>query len=212
MIYFRMVSASLLVAAFWAHKWLSPEWGWESSLLEWTQVCILAIGLVLSWTVFSSYKIINNQIRYFGLFTTPCWLLLIGRELSWGRVFYPIGIEAAKGPYFPALKELWFGPYVYPLNTIIISVWLFAIVKYKLYMIPIRMVRQGVFPWLNFLLTLFSSAVVYVAEKQLHLPITEEIAETIVYAGLIVLTLQVKYALIKINYLKDIYASNYLRI
>lgn len=203
MLYYRSITLLFLIASFWAHRWLPPEWGWENSLLEWAQVVLLVIGLVLSWIVFSTFNAKNKQIHYFGLFTTPCWLMLIGRELSWGRVFYPIGIEAAKGPYFPALKELWFGPFVYPFNTAIMLLWLFAIIKYKLYMIPVKMIRERLFPSINFLLILVGAIIAHIAEHHINLPITEEISETVVYIGLIIVTLQIKHNLLINDYLAD---------
>lgn len=39
------------------------------------------------------------------------FLVALGRELSWGRVFYPIA-WTADGPEFPGIHEVWFGAYL----------------------------------------------------------------------------------------------------
>ncbi|MGI6093670.1 MAG: hypothetical protein ACOYD5_11990 [Negativicutes bacterium] len=182
MLYYRILLLLLLAIGLFSNDWLPPEWGWENGVIEWSQVIILSLGLILSW---------NKSSSSFGLFATPVWLIMIGRELSWGRVFFPIGIDQA-GPYFPSLKELWYGPAVYPTVTVILLIWLWAIIKYKLYMIPIRMIKQGGFPWTNLLLVFLSAVTAYVSEKHLDRPVSEEFCELIAYIGLVVLSLEFK--------------------
>jgi len=198
LLYYRIISVLCLALSFWANRWLPVQWGWENNVLECLQALILALGLILSWIKPHSSSYTKNIVRYFGLFSTPIWLLLIGRELSWGRVFFPLGVNAS-GPYFPPLSALWYGSAVYPAITIILFFWVFALLKYRLYMIPLNMIRCGVFPWTNFSITFIGTVIAYIAERRLHLPITEEVAESVVYIGLIVLALQVKHILLKYN-------------
>ncbi|MPN09409.1 hypothetical protein SDC9_156699 [bioreactor metagenome] len=153
-------------------------------MLEWLQAFILAVGLILCW----------RADKIFGLFTAPAWLILIARELSWGRVFYPLGVRA-DGPFFLPLNHLWYGPAVYPSLTAVVLIWVFAIIKYKLHMIPLRMIKQRVFPWNNFLLILAGTIATYLAEHN-HLSVAEEMAETVVYIGLIVLALKFNRAML----------------
>lgn|GEM_PF-6868863 len=108
-----------------------------------------------------------------------------------GAGFFSLGIGPS-GPYFPALKDLWYGPAVYPTVTVILLIWLWAIIKYKLYMIPIRMIKQGGFPWTNLLLVFLSAVTAYAAEKHMHLPVGEELCELVAYIGLVVLSLEFK--------------------
>lgn len=189
MSYYRILSLLLLSIGLFASDWLPPEWGWENSVIEWSQVIILSLGLILSWRRSSSS---------FALFSTPLWLILIGRELSWGRVFFPIGINQS-GPHFPALKELWYGPAVYPIVTAILLFWLFAVLRYKLYMIPIRMIKQSVFPWANLSLVFLSVVTAYIAEKHMHRPAGEELCELVAYIWLVAISLE-----FKISYKKSI--------
>ncbi|WP_371374865.1 hypothetical protein [Sporomusa aerivorans] len=48
------------------------------------------------------------------------WLIMMGRELSWGRVFFdPVAI-GSDGPAFPSIHEIWYGSFVYPILTVIV--------------------------------------------------------------------------------------------
>lgn len=187
MTYYRILSLFILIVAPLMGNSIPEQWGWENSVVEWLQILILALGLLLCW---------KKPSGSFGLFTTPIWLILIGRELSWGRVFFPLGIDA-NGPYFPALKQLWYGPAVYPIITILLLGWILAIIKYKLYKIPLTMIKNKTFPWINLAITFLGVVTTHFSEHILHLQKVEEIAETVVYVGFIVLALQIKQAVIK---------------
>ncbi|MPL68867.1 hypothetical protein SDC9_14600 [bioreactor metagenome] len=187
MTYYRILSLLILAAAPLMANWIPEQWGWENSVVEWLQVAVLALGLLLSW---------KQPSGSFGLFTTPIWLILIGRELSWGRVLFPLGVNA-HGPYFPALKQLWYGQAVYPIVAILLLGWIFAIIKYKLYKVPLAMIKNKTFPWINLAITFLGVVTTHFSEHILHLQKVEEIAETVVYVGFIVLALQIKQAVIK---------------
>lgn len=91
---------------------LPPWWGWENGPLENTQVLILAIGLVVSWFA-ARHNRDNRKARNLWLWLTLFWLLVMGRELSWGRVFYPVA-SGANGPELISLHQLWYGPLIRP--------------------------------------------------------------------------------------------------
>ena len=70
---------------------LPIEYSYENHLLENTEVCILGIGLI---TMF--YKMMKINIKKVKNFYLACgifYMVMIARELSFGRVFYPIGID-----------------------------------------------------------------------------------------------------------------------
>ena len=75
----------------------------------------------------------SKNIKNFWLSILPIWLILLLRELSWGKVFYikEIGYH---GPEFYSLKELWYGPYVYPILAIssILIIFFFCKSIYKI--------------------------------------------------------------------------------
>jgi hypothetical protein len=98
---------------------LPSWWGWENGPIEDIQLSFLSAGLVLSW-LSARYHRHDRPSRNFFLWLMPCWLLAIGRELSWGRVFYPVTLAGEQGPRFLPLHGLWYGKFVYPVNTVII--------------------------------------------------------------------------------------------
>lgn len=98
---------------------LPAWWGWENGPIENTQVVILSAGAFLSWLA-ARRKDEDRKVHNLWLWMIPVWLVLAGRELSWGRVFFdPVAI-GAKGPAFPAIQDIWYGPYCYPVLTVII--------------------------------------------------------------------------------------------
>ena len=99
--------------------YLPLMWGWENSLLEWLQVAILALGLVLNYRWWQQAKADNNlsNTRFLAC-ATLLWLLMIGREISWGRVFYPSGFDVVNGPSFLTLTQVPYGSLVYPVLAV----------------------------------------------------------------------------------------------
>ncbi len=94
-------------------------WSWENGPLENGQVVILVSGVILTRFIVR-HNAHDRRMRNFWLWTIPLWLLVIARELSWGRVFFEPIVIGGSGPVFPALRDVWYGDYVYPVNTVII--------------------------------------------------------------------------------------------
>ena len=113
------VSLLLTVLLFPLGLSLPAWWGWENGPIENTQVVILIAGAVLAWLA-ARHNRNDSQIRKLWLWTIPVWLLMIGRELSWGRVFFDPVTVGPGGPMFPSIHAIWYGRYVYPVITIII--------------------------------------------------------------------------------------------
>ncbi|MDF2635812.1 MAG: hypothetical protein K0R78_2686 [Pelosinus sp.] len=186
----------IVILSYYIGSYLPITWGWENGLLEWSQVILLAAGALLTsywWQEAKSSK--NFRHASFFAWVMPLWLLMIGRELSWGRVFYPAGLDPVDGPYFISVAQLPYGKIVYPVIAIIIFAWFLAVVKYKLYVIPYELYRQGRFPTGEFILVVFSFAVAYIAEKHFHNAIMEELVECIAYFSLILTAYRAKVAL-----------------
>lgn len=114
------ISLLLMVVLFPLGFSLPEWWGWENGPIENTQVIILIAGAILSCLA-ARHNRHDSQICKLWLWTVPIWLIIIGRELSWGRVFFdPVSI-GPDGPMFPSIHEIWYGRYVYPVNIIIMS-------------------------------------------------------------------------------------------
>lgn len=177
---------------------LPASWGWENSFLEWLQVVILAIGLVLNckWWHDAKSNTDYGSSRFL-FWTTPLWLLMIGRELSWGRVFYPNGFDAVNGPSFVSLAQLPYGAIVNPMLAVIIVIWLFAVIKYGLYKIPYKLLKERLFPVSELAIAILALVVAGLGEKKLHLPVMEEFDECLAYLGLILTAYCVKKAFLK---------------
>ena len=95
---------------------LPKEYFFENSLFEKLQIIILALGFLSNLIFLFKIKHSKN-IKNLWLSILPIWLILIARELSWGRAFFLEEI-GPHGPEFFSLKDLWFGPYVYPILVI----------------------------------------------------------------------------------------------
>ncbi|WP_312518594.1 hypothetical protein [Anaerospora sp.] len=185
-----------VLASYFISPYLPISWGWENSLLEWLQVVILSAGLVLNCKWWQDAKAIGNASASLLLFSAlPLWLLMIGRELSWGRVFYPSGFDPVEGPIFLSLAQLPYGAIVNPLLAIIILVWLFAVIKYGVYKIPYQLLKEQRFPASELVIAVLALVIAGIGEKQLHLPVMEEFDECIAYLGLILTAYRVKNAL-----------------
>lgn len=112
------ISVLLLVLLFPLGYFLPEWWGWENGPLENIQVALLIAGAALSWLV-ARRNSVDSRLRKMWLWTIPIWLLLIGRELSWGRVFFAPVSVGTHGPIFPAKQAIWYGAYVNPIIAVI---------------------------------------------------------------------------------------------
>lgn len=106
---------------------LSIEYSYENHLLENTEVCILGIGLI---TMF--YKIMKINIKKVENFYLACgifYMVMIARELSYGRVFYPIGMDKNGEQIFMNIHQIWYGPIVYPIIAVLVLIALFLMIQ-----------------------------------------------------------------------------------
>ena len=192
----KYILMMIVIISYFIGSYLPLTWGWENSPLEWSQVVILLSGALLSAKWQQDAKSAGRQHHaLFFAWSIPLWLLMVGREMSWGRVFYSVGIDAVTGPYFISVSQLPYGPIVYPIITIVIVTWIVAFTKHKLYEVPYELFKQGLFPIGEFLLVIFAFIMAYIAEKKLNYEIMEEIVESVAYLSLILTTYRTKIAL-----------------
>lgn len=103
---------------------LSPfipkEYSYENHLFENLEVVVLIIGFILSLgkTLFTP---LYDSIKFYIAFSI-IFLLMAMRELSWGRVFYPIGVNNTGEEIFIKVQELWYFDILYPLITILVII------------------------------------------------------------------------------------------
>ena len=108
------ITLALVPIAVMLFFFLSPSVAYENGPLENLQVIQLVIGALVANT--AARKAFDKDARNIWYCGAVTFLLCAGRELNWGRVFYPV---ADHNKFLP-LKVLWYGPVVYPLLTVII--------------------------------------------------------------------------------------------
>ncbi|MBP2635337.1 MAG: hypothetical protein H6Q72_1244 [Firmicutes bacterium] len=185
------LSVLLLALMFPAGLWLPTSWGWENGVIENLQILILAAGLVVSCFV-AWNKRDDRKSRNLWLCLTPCWILAILREVSWGRIFYPVSI-GTHGPEFITLQQLPYGFLVKPFVIIVIVVTLIAVYWNA----------KGIFichkqlPVLDLTILLVAAIMAVLCDKNmlLHLhsyhQILEELAELTVYWSMVSIVMNI---------------------
>lgn len=111
-------------------RWMPPEIAWENGPIENAQLVPLVLGAMLALATYQRAG--KKAYRRSWLSIAGAFLLMIGRELSWGRVFFLKSIEE-DGPVFYSMSEI-------PGHTFIhLAIGLFAA------LIAIGLIRH--FPW-----------------------------------------------------------------
>lgn len=110
--------------------WMPPEIAWENGPIENAQLVPLALGAILSIKTYQQAG--NKAYRRSWLYIAGAFLLMIGRELSWGRVFFPRGIEED-------------GPVFYPMSAIPGHTFIHAAIGLFMLLVAFGLVRH--FPW-----------------------------------------------------------------
>lgn len=139
--------------------WLLPaEYGQENGPVEWLQVVVLGIAALVAISALFQTGLSPARRRLFA-WTSILWLLNIARELSWGRVFYPNGTGG-----FLRLKDIWFGPYVYPTIAIILVAALGYFFAKGLHKELVLWLKQGILPALDFVTFIIAAATADIIE------------------------------------------------
>lgn len=128
----------ILTIIFIALAFVLPiEYSYENHFLENLEIVILFCGIVVCVNKIRAF-ILYDSIKFY-IASIIIYILMIGRELSWGRVFYPIGIDKNGEQIFVKVHELWYGSVVYPIVGILI---LIVLILLGVYFYQSR--RQGI--------------------------------------------------------------------
>lgn len=170
---------------------LPIEASYENHVLENLEVGILSIGLITML-----YKVYIMKIKILKLFYLACgifYLIMIARELSFGRVFYPIGVNANGEQIFINIHQLWYGAIVYPIIAILVMIALFLMIKtYKFAQADEWLCQVPRYSILMCISMLFLSQVVF--EKNMiislanYAQLLEECTEILAYCSLVAFT------------------------
>jgi len=162
-----------------------PEWiSWENGPLEDLQVVVLALGVFLT-AVFAK-KACSKKIQHMWLAISGLFLLLIGRELSWGRVFFQTKMTNT-GPEFIAMNQI---PHHLIINEMILF-FIMAIGVSIVYTVPWRKLLYNIpFPKKYCILAVIASLFSIVGDHGWFLmkaqgETMEELAELLVYSLLV---------------------------
>lgn len=102
----------LCIFLFPAAALLPQEYFFENNYVENLQAVLLGIAFFISiWQVRISLR---SECKHFWRGASALWFIAFWRELSWGRVFYSVGMNES-GPKFVGIHDLWYGEVVYPL-------------------------------------------------------------------------------------------------
>lgn len=133
-----LVILCILAVIFIGLSFVLPiEYSYENHFLENLEVVILFLGIVICIGKIRDF-ILYDSIKFY-IASIIIYILMIGRELSWGRVFYPIGIDNNGEQIFIKVQDLWYSPVVYPIIGILT---LIALILLGIYFYQSR--RQGI--------------------------------------------------------------------
>lgn len=133
-----LVILCILAVIFIGLSFVLPiEYSYENHFLENLEVVILFLGIVICIGKIRDF-ILYDSIKFY-VASIIIYILMIGRELSWGRVFYPIGMDKNGEQIFVKVHELWYGSVVYPMVGLLI---LIVLILLGVYFYQSR--RQGI--------------------------------------------------------------------
>lgn len=158
-----------------------PSWvGWEDGPVEILQDIVLLIGAIYCMMLF---RRASGRYRHgLWLAASTYFLILLGRELSWGRVFLPNGMTDY-GPEFVSMHAL---PYYKVVYGVIAVAILWTVLSFALYMPWRRIFEEIPVPILALVLIAAAAIVAMLGDKGLLLGDTfdetlEEEMELLVY-------------------------------
>jgi len=165
----------------------------ENSLFENSQVFVL-LGIII--TCIKGYQIRSTpkDIRQLFIFIAYIIFCLIGREISFGRVFYPL-----ENGGFASSKDL---PHLQSIRYVILFIGIFFVlyfIKNKLYKTIFKLLKKSTFYISDICFIVIFVIASMVSEKYLHNEKYEEIFESMLY--LTALSISIKYCYNKNNIL-----------
>ena len=191
-----LVILCILAVIFIGLSFVLPiEYSYENHFLENLEVVILFLGIAICIGKIRDF-ILYDSIKFY-VASIIIYILMIGRELSWGRVFYPIGMDKNGEQIFVKVHELWYGSVVYPMVGILI---LIVLILLGVYFYQSR--RQGIcwyIPLGEFLFFIVTSILgQFVFDRGLvqfgnYNQLLEESCEIIAYIALVCCTYDISF-------------------
>lgn len=203
--YFLLIVAVILFSLCFI---LPIEASFENHFLENLQLSILFIGLI---TVLYKSKILIKFKHFYwgcGIF----YLIMMARELSWGRVFYPIGTRSNGEEIYISIHNIWYGAAVYPIVAVLALAGLFFILKCYFYCRAKRIILDIPILYLAFFFLLILSSQIIFEKEAISLlssynQLLEEATEAIAYCSLVCFTYNWAF---KTNTKRDYFYAKFL--
>ena len=156
---------------------LPVEVSFENGLIENIQVIVLIVGAI--WLLN-----IRSPIKWFQRFCAAGLVLIALRELSWGRVFFPIDMEKL-GPVFVGMADYKYRIQVYVFLVAYVSAMIFMLIK----LVPIKRLIESSQPLAALAVIVMAIIFSYIGDHgwiigKKYGQILEEFNELIVYMTL----------------------------
>lgn len=178
-----------LLASYPASFLLPGPWAREGGLLESSQVVVLLIGAVLALRYYLRTRPARGAML--ALWAVPVWLILAGRELSWGRAWLQqTGVDAAGRAV--AVTPQWLQSLAWPCAAILLA-WLFYSAWHYRIDELVRATLARRTPWLCLAVALGAAMGSTCAEGHMscsmdlsasHAQLFEELCELVAYVSL----------------------------
>lgn len=167
------VLAALILFADTCVPW---EIGNENGLFEMLQVLFLIFA---TFVCIAKTYCAEGRTRYLWIAGILFCLLMLGRELSWGRVFFPLNEDGN----FPPIEMIPYGAFVHPTVKAVLAAIIVLLIRGRL----IAYLRTHKLPWDIFIVLVVTILIVLDADKIRLIPFTydmlvEEMGETYAYA------------------------------
>ena len=159
---------------------LPVEISFENAFLENAQVAVLIFAALL--IIFFSNK--NRQLKWFNRLFAMILTLIALRELSWGRVFFPIGREDL-GWVFVSMADYKYRLLVYIFLTVYILAMIFILIRF----VPVKKILLSRQPVAAFAVMFMAAIFSYIGDHSIFISkecgqILEEFDELILYMTL----------------------------
>jgi len=163
---------------------LNPAWAVDDGPIENLQIAVLLLNcFIAAGAYYKGHGSLARRRLY--LLSIPAWLLMVGRELSWGRVFFPDGSGG-----FLALRQLPFGQFVYPAISVIVIGIIYYMVSNGLHKELYDWIKHGNFPILDIVLFIGTALMADMFEHHSHglfgdrEELYEELSELVAYTAM----------------------------
>ena len=175
-----LIAGLLILIAAWPLTFILPvSVSFENGFIENAQIAVLLVGAL--YNIKLIFNSTDKQIAAFHIWCMAVMFFMIFRELSWGRVFYPIALEES-GPIFVDMSN-----YAWKIEVhVFIVLYVLILSLYMLKNLPLMRMLRCRLPWFIIIAILLTVICSYVGDHgiiagKLKGQIAEELGELAFY-------------------------------